>query len=59
MQPKQLIPGVTAAILGAVWLVMTLEHQTPPAILTQAIVASLGSLAAGQAVGQAKKEQGQ
>ena len=59
MDPKKILPAVTAAILGAVWLVMELQHQTPPAILTQGIVAAIGSLAAGQAVGQAKKEQGQ
>jgi len=59
MDPKKLLPAVTAAILGAVWLVMTLQHQTPPAILVQGIVAAVGSLAAGQAAGQAKKETGQ
>jgi hypothetical protein len=58
MDAKQIIPLVTAGILGAVWLVMTLEHQTPPAILTQGIVAAIGSLAAGHAVGVAKKETG-
>jgi hypothetical protein len=57
MGTKQIIPGITAAILGAVWLVMTLQHQTPPAILVQGIVAAVGSLAAGSAVGQAKKEE--
>ena len=58
MDPKKLVPAITAGILGAVWLVMSLQHQTPPAILTQGIVAAIGSLAAGQAVGQAQKEAG-
>ncbi len=58
MDPKKVVPAITAGVLGAVWLVMTLQHQTPPAVLTQAIVAAVGSLAAGQAVNQAKAAQG-
>ena len=53
MDTKKIVPLATAGILGAVWLVMTIKGQTPPAILTQGIVAAVGSLAAGQAVAQA------
>lgn len=58
MDPKKIVPAVTAGVLGAVWLVMTIQHQEPPAVLTQAIVAAVGSLVAGQAVNSAKASRG-
>jgi hypothetical protein len=53
MDTKKIVPLATAGILGAVWLFMTTRGQTPPQALNQAIIAAVGSLVAGTAVGGA------
>ena len=58
MDAKKIVPMATAAILGAVWLIMTLQHQTPPAVLTQGIIVAIGSLSAGQVIKQTAIQQG-
>jgi len=53
MDTKKIVPAATAAILGAVWVFMTVKGQHPPQALNQAIIAAVGSLVAGTAVGNA------
>ena len=48
--PKKLTPLISTAVLGGVWLYLTVKHMPVPPALTQAIVASAGSLAAGTAL---------
>lgn len=56
MEPKKVLPVITLGILGAIWIVMTIQKVPVPPMLTQAIVAAAGSIAATQAVGQAQKD---
>lgn len=56
MDPKKIVPAVTAGVLGAVWIVLTVKGQTPPPALNQAIVAAVGTLFAGAAIPAKGKE---
>ena len=47
MDQKRLIPLITTAILGGVWLFLTWKHQPIPPVLSQAVIASAGSAFAG------------
>lgn len=42
------LPMVTSTVLGAIWLMMTVKGTPVPPILTQAFIASLGSISATQ-----------
>ena len=48
--PKKLGPLVTTAVLSGVYLFLTWRHQPVPPALSQAIIASAGSLFAGTAL---------
>ena len=45
--PKKIGPALTTLVLGAVWAWLTYKHQPVPPALSQAIIASAGTLAAG------------
>jgi hypothetical protein len=47
---KKLIPMISTAVLGGVWLYLTYRHMPVPAALNQAIIASAGSAFAGTAL---------
>jgi uncharacterized MnhB-related membrane protein len=53
MNPKRRTALATTVALSAVWAFMEMRHQSPPAALTQAIVAAAGTAFAFQ-----KKEDG-
>lgn len=40
-----ILPMATSAILGVVWLAMTLKGMPVPGALTQALIASVGAVA--------------
>ena len=48
--PKKLGPLLTTVVLGAVWCYLSYKHQPIPPALSQAIIASAGSLFAGTAL---------
>jgi hypothetical protein len=47
---KKLVPMLSTAVLGAVWLYLTYRHQPIPPALNQAIIAAAGSAFAGTAL---------
>jgi len=50
LDPKKTAPMVSTAVLGGVYLFLTWRHQPVPPALSQAIIASAGSLFAGTAL---------
>jgi hypothetical protein len=50
LEPKKLTPLLTTAVLGAVYLYLQYKHAPVPPALSQAIIASAGSLFAGTAL---------
>ena len=49
VNPKQILGGVIALVLGAVWLYDTAKGITPPSVLGQGLVAAFGLLGFGTA----------
>ena len=43
MDTKRIVPAVTAAFLGAVWVWMEYQHLTPPQALNQALIGAIGA----------------
>lgn len=54
MNKLRIIPAVTAMVLSAAWLAMTVRGQTPPPALSQAIIGAIGATVATKKDGEKK-----
>lgn len=51
------LPMITSAILGVVWLTMTVKGMPVPGALTQALIASVGAVASAGILKGATKDE--